>query len=201
MEIRVIFKSVFLLAVFHCCTFAFIVNAQDECYNSTSGTDFWFGFMESRNYIESHRVKIYVTASETTDFTITIGPDENVYGNYTVTTNSSFEVTIPWMLVEAAGSENIQNKGIHLVSEKPVNVYALSWDRYSSDAAVIYPVETLGTEYFAMCYYPTIDPRNPESGSGRNSEFLIVATENQTRVEITPSKVTDQLIPKTLHLW
>ncbi len=170
---------------------------DNSCKKTTEGKDFWFGFMESRNYIESHSVKIFVTARETTTFSITLGKSENPFnGTYTVFADSSVQVIIPWQMVEAIGSEEVQDKGIHLVSEKPVNVYALSWDHYSSDAAVIYPVEALGKEYFAMCYYPDIDPRNPQSGSGRNSEFLMVAVEDQTRIEITPAKVTDKLSPK-----
>jgi|GEM_PF-778937 len=195
-KIKRILKSVFFIAVFHFCTVPLFAQNQSNCFRSTEGTDFWFGFMESRNYIESHSIKVLVTSRESTNFTIYIGQDENIYGTYSIIANIPVEITIPWQMVEASGSENKEDKGIHLVSEKPVNVYAFSWDRYSSDAAVIYPVETLGFEYFAMCYFPTIDPRNPESGSGRNSEFLIVATENDTRVEITPSKVTDNLIPK-----
>jgi PKD repeat protein len=196
-ELRVFSKLMIFLAVCQFCSVSLWANNSASCYRSTEGTNFWFGFMESRNYIESHNVKIIVAASETTNFTISIGPDGNQFNNsYTVFANISLEVTIPWQLAEATGSENIQDKGINLVAEKPVNVYALSWDRFSSDIAVIYPVDNLGTEYLAMCYYPNIDPRNPESGSGRNSEFLIVASENQTRVEITPSKVTDNLIPK-----
>src|SRR5690606_116724 len=42
--------------------------------------------------------------------------------------------------------------------------------------------------YFTMCYKPNVDD-DPEHG--RNSEFLIVASEDNTLVEITPSVVTD----------
>ncbi|MCA1761058.1 MAG: IgGFc-binding protein, partial [Bacteroidales bacterium] len=99
-------------------------------------------------------------------------------------------------MAEATGSEEIQDKGIHLTSVKPVNVYALNWSQNSADVAVIYPVGSLGTEYFAMCYYPDIDLVDPATGNGRNSEFLIVAPEDGTLVEITPSRVTDKKSPK-----
>ncbi len=175
-----------------------IVVAQDDvCRKSTEGKDFWFGFMESRNYNPDHYLEITVTAREATNFTISVGPDEIPFkGPYFVDSNSSTQVKIPWELVETIGSEQIQDKGIHLVSEKPVNVYALNWDQNSADVAVIYPIESLGFEHFAMCYYPDIDLNNPYSGNGRNSEFLIVATMDSTVIEITPTKVTDQLKPK-----
>lgn len=162
---------------------------QDVCTRSTEGTDFWFGFMENRNDRRDRYVEVTVTARKATTFRITAG--NKPFGTvYTVDPLQPQQVKIPWEIAEASGSEVVQNKGINLISEAPVNVYALNWDINSADVAVIYPVGSLGTQYFAMCYYPDIDPANPFTGNGRNSEFLIVATENNTRIEITPSKVT-----------
>jgi hypothetical protein len=153
--------------------------------------------MESRNYQEEHYVEITVTTNESTTFQIFIGPERIPFNTaYTLTANSSLQVKIPWERVEATGSEEVQGKGINLVSEKPVNVYALNWSPNSADVAVIYPKGSLGKEYFAMCYYPDIDLTDPFQGNGRNSEFLVVATEDQTEVRITPSRVTDQGKPK-----
>jgi hypothetical protein len=104
-----------------------------------------------------------------------------------VNANGSVQINIPLDLAEARGSEIIQEKGIYLVAENPVNVYALNWDRNSADVAVIYPVPSLGKEYFAMCYEPHVHNR---PAHGRNSEFLIVASEDNTLVNITPSVVT-----------
>ncbi|MFO8164039.1 MAG: hypothetical protein R6T98_05850, partial [Desulfatiglandales bacterium] len=104
---------------------------------------------------EEHYVEITVTARETTKFRITVGAEEYKFSEeYTVIANSSIQIKIPWELVETNGSEEIQEKAVHLTSEKPVNVYALNWERNTSDAALIFPVESLGKEYFAMCYYP-----------------------------------------------
>jgi PKD repeat protein len=205
-QTKKIVKLILLQTIFlfwNICVFA---QTDNLCRKSTEGTDFWFGFMESRNYNPNHFIEITVTASETTTFQIKIGRSETPFnGTYTVFADSSIQVEIPWQMVETMGSEEIQNKGIHLISQKPVNVYALNWDQNSADVAVIYPVESLGYEYFAMCYRPDIDLANPYKGNGRNSEFLIVATEDETKIEITPSKITDKLRPKdstfvvTLH--
>ncbi len=197
MNYKVLLSLVFLTSVI------LWVNAQETanpCRKSTEGTEFWFGFMESRNYSNLHYVEVTVTAREATNIRITVG--ENASGStlfdrsFSVKANSSTQVQIPWTIAEATGSEVIQQKGIHLTSEKPVNVYALNWDRNSADVAVIYPTESLGKEYFAMCYDPDIDVNNPETGNGRNSEFLVVASEDSTIVWITPSKVTDKLNQK-----
>ena len=90
----------------------------DLCRKSTEGTDFWFGFMESRNYHKAHYVEITVTAREATTFTVTIGNEEKSLGTYNIAANSSRQLEIDWNLVEATGSEQIQSKGIHLVSEQ-----------------------------------------------------------------------------------
>lgn len=169
---------------------------NDKCHRSTEGTDFWFGFMESRNYNSNHYVEITVTSREATTFTITIGTSQTPFqSNVSVGANSSSQIKIPWNMVEALGSESKESKGIHLVSEKPVNVYALNYDRNSADVAVIFPTESLGKEYFAMCYEVHISETNSGGyGNGRNSEFLVVATTDSTEVLIIPSKETDKLV-------
>jgi PKD repeat protein len=154
--------------------------------------------MENRIYPEEfHTIQITVTTRKTTDFKIEVGLPSNPSFNqsYTVMADSSLTVAIPWRIAESIGSETRQNMGIHLTSNELVSVFARNWSYNSTDITAIFPVETLGKEYYAMCYEPHFDA-NPLRASGRNSEFLVVATEDQTTVKITPSKVTDKLAPK-----
>ncbi|MBN2773945.1 MAG: IgGFc-binding protein, partial [Prolixibacteraceae bacterium] len=177
--------------------FVFAEEDLNKCHKSTEGTDFWFGFMENRWYHNAtHYLEITVTARVATTFNITIGPNEDLFnGPYFVTDNGSLQIQIPWSMVEAMNSEETQSKGIHLVSDLPVNVYALNYDSNSADVAVIYPIESLGTEYYAMCYTPDVNIHSDGYAEGRNSEFLIVATEDSTVVSITPSVITDKNMP------
>jgi gliding motility-associated-like protein len=190
------FLKLFFSIVFIIFSSLFLAASDDPCRKSTEGTDFWFGFMESRNYSNNHYLEITVTARETSNFQIFIGNNETPFnGNYTVQANDRLRIEIPWEMVEATGSEEVQDKGIKLVSENPVNVYALNYDRSSADVAVIFPTESLGKEYFAVCYDPRINEKNDGSyGNGRNSQFLIVASEDSTNVLIIPSKITDKLV-------
>ncbi|MBV5314417.1 MAG: PKD domain-containing protein [Prolixibacteraceae bacterium] len=162
----------------------------DPCHYSTEGRDFWFGFMQNRNTGALHVTEINVTSRLGANFKVTYGPTEIPIGaTYTVPANKSIIVSIDFSLLEAQGSEGIENKGIHLVSlDNPVNVYALNYRTQSSDVAVIYPTESLGKEYFAMCY----SPRYTTNGNESNSEFLIVASEDNTIVKITPTRNTDK---------
>ncbi|MBN1820036.1 MAG: IgGFc-binding protein, partial [Prolixibacteraceae bacterium] len=161
----------------------------NDCHTSTEGTDFWFGFMQGRDLKNIHFLEIVVTAREATTFTITYGPGETEFGGIRqVGSDVPTRIVIPWELVEHFTSEIIENKGIHLKSVKPVNVYALNWDQNSNDVAVIYPIKSLGTEYYAMCYTPSAIPTD----NGKNTEFLIVATEDETKIKITPSVNTHE---------
>ena len=168
---------------------------EDPCHFSTEGTDFWFGMMQNRSVHPEHYLEITVTSRFGADFSLKFGPNEIPIGiSYSVGANSSQSVRIPYDLLESMGSETVENKGIHLVSTNPVNVYALNFRTQSSDVAVIYPTESLGKEYFAMCYYPRYT-----SGNESNSEFLIVASEDNTIVKITPVRNTDQGKPANVQ--
>lgn len=161
---------------------------EDPCHYSTEGSDFWFGLMQNRSNYSGHYLEITVTSRTGADFTLRYGPSEIPIGSvYTVPANQSVKVLIDYNILEATGSEIIENKGIHLVSTSPVNVYALNYRLQSSDVAVIYPTESLGKAYFAMCY----SPRNVGTTES-NSQFLIVASEDNTTVTITPAMNTDQ---------
>lgn len=181
----------FALGLFFHCIVLF-ADGGDDCVRSTEGTDFWFGFMEGRNYNQSgHYLQITVTSAYNTNFRLTYGDLETLYGSYSVAANSSIVLQIPWEMFEVRGSESAEYQGLHLVADAPVNVYALNWDNRSADVAVIYPLESIGDDYFVMCYTPHVnETTNGTPGNGRNSEFLVVATANNTRVEITPSVET-----------
>lgn len=158
--------------------------SDDPCHYSTEGTDFWFGLMQNRSNYPDHYLEITVTSRLGAVFTLTYGSNQLQIGNgtYQVGANSSIIVSIPYQILESSG-EGIEDKGIHLQSNtNPVNVYALNYRTQSSDVAVIYPTESLGMEYYAMCYTP------PSTGTNeKNSEFLIVASKDNTKVTVTPS--------------
>lgn len=182
-------KLNFILLLLFFFAFGYISGEDEKCHRSTEGTDFWFGFMEGRNDNNNvHYIEITVTAREETNFSIFLGKSVVAYNSGTVPANNSVQIKIPLNLAEATGSETVQDRGIHLVAEKPVNVYALNWDRNSADVALMYPIESLGKAYFTMCYSPYVHNR---PAHGRNSEFLIVASKDTTVVKITPSVVTD----------
>jgi len=153
----------------------------DWCHYSTEGTEFWFGFLQNRSTGAEHYVQITVTSQLGANIKLTYGPDETSIGDFLLAPNVPQTIPINYSALEPSLSENIENKGIHLVSDNPVNVYALNYRTQSSDVAVIYPVKSIGSEYYAMCYSPK------STNSETKSEFLIAATASNTTVKIVPS--------------
>jgi len=177
----------FIVVISFCLPFFVKAQMGEACHYSTEGTDFWFGFMENRIDGNTHYLELTVTSRVGAEIKLTYGPAEDLYIETVVTANSSITIPIDTFLLEPSGSEIVEGKGIHLQSTNPVSVYALNYRTRSSDVAVIYPTKSLGSEYYAMCYRP-----NPTSEIESNSEFLIVASEDNTMVEITPTVDTDQ---------
>src|SRR5665647_433132 len=131
------------------------VSAQLPCDKSTEGRDFYFGFMENRNH-QVPQYPFYLPVVHYTEITliseyqckvyIFIGKSSTPNYTRTVLPNIPLELQIPWNDVEAMGSETVQQKAIHLVSDNLLNVYAMNWCENSSDVAVIFPKESIGTD-------------------------------------------------------
>ncbi|NVJ85433.1 MAG: gliding motility-associated C-terminal domain-containing protein [Algoriphagus sp.] len=80
----------------------------------------------------------------------------------------------------------VEKKGVIISSSGQVSVHAFNLRRTSSDASVILPVKTLGREYLVTSHFNDMSLYV----DNLESTLLIVAVEDQTRVEITPSVKT-----------
>lgn len=158
-----------------------MLSVQAQSTNPTVGKDFWMSFMDNKsNNDPSHELRIFISGSSSTSGTISI-PLLNWTTNFNVTTGNTSTITIPILLGENINSEVIDSKGIHIESLDTISVFAINFKEYSSDATKILPMQSLGTDYIINGY----------SGSGdKKSEFLIVATTDDTEIEITPSVLT-----------
>jgi gliding motility-associated-like protein len=150
---------------------------------STKGTDFWFGFMENLQ-TGGIKLSVHISSEVSTSGVVSI-PLAGWSQNFTVSPGTITTVTIPTNTAMVSGTETITKKGIHITSSDEVSVYAMNYDNATFDAALILPTPTLGQEYYVLTYdgldfYGTQYP----------SEFLIVGTEDNTTVEITPSVKT-----------
>ena len=147
---------------------------------SNEGTRFWMGFMEKFETGEEERV-LMITSKFSTQGTVSI-PGLNWAETFQVAAQEVSLVSIPFEAVPR-GSENVTQTGILIESQDPVVVYAHQYEQFRAEASVILPVSSLGNEYRAMTY----------TGYTRDTlgvvdefptEFLVVATENNTAIEI-----------------
>lgn len=75
-------------------------------------------------------------------------------------------------------NDTVEAKGIHVTALSPVSVHVISEGATSAEGYLAFPTATLGTNYYVMSYATT---------RYAGSEFAIVATQNGTTVNITPT--------------
>ncbi|MCX6231180.1 MAG: gliding motility-associated C-terminal domain-containing protein [Bacteroidetes bacterium] len=142
---------------------------------STKGKDFWMAFMNNYGSF-SGELSLYISSTTATSGNVII-PGLSINYPYTVLANSTTKVVVPiTAMVNSTGV--VENKGIHITALDTVSVFALNYKPATSDASIIYPTNTLDREYRIL----TIQGWPYHMGE----EYLIVATENSTTVEITP---------------
>ena len=156
----------------------------DPCRRQTSDTiDYWAGYMESPYYAvwsdfywlgRNIRVpEFYIPPLSRLSYTTYVGGKIFSGGGADVFGCPFGHAPLnEW---QVTGSENKQNKALRVITSVPASVLV----RNASDATMVMPTQALGLEYYAMCYTPA-----------SYTEFLIVATEDNTQVTILPSAPT-----------
>lgn len=166
-----------IIAIILLCCSITAVHAQ----TSTEGTDFWFGFMENDG--ANITLELYISAR--TQANVQIRSLRGFQRDLTVQPGATQRVIVP--ISHMPTIEGLSDRGIHVTSDEPISVYQLNKRQFSADAAVILPTNTLGKEYYVTAH---MEPPEDIEPNARESEFLVVAVENNTEVEITPSHST-----------
>jgi gliding motility-associated-like protein len=170
-------NAILLVVIFH---FTSFTKSYSQDF-STKGVDFWFGFMQNYTGQSGFLLDVYISSEFSTNGIIDI-PLAGWSSSFSVVPGIATKVTIPTTYM-ASGSEVIEQKGIHLVSDDTVSVFAMNYRSASFDASMIMPIGSIGDEYMILAY-------EGYSTSSYPSEFLIVATTDNTVVEITPAVKT-----------
>jgi hypothetical protein len=84
------------------------------------------------------------------------------------------------------------DNALRVVSTDTISLYASNRMVNSSDANNVLPTAALGSSYMAMSY------SGRSNVTGQKSTILIVATEDATRVKITPRTYTDSVVTRTV---
>jgi len=184
--------------------FARVTTAQDK---SNRGREFWLGYGFNGHFFatsgvltpNSQEMTIYISTEQAATVTVSVNGTA-----WTQTVNIPANTVDATILIPKTGAndarlltDGFSNKGIHIISDVPVAVYAHVYVNQGSGATMLMPVETYGYSYSSVNYrqntsgsnLPNISPTT-QNGPDWYSWFYVVASENNTRLEITPSDTT-----------
>ncbi|MCO6494513.1 MAG: gliding motility-associated C-terminal domain-containing protein [Bacteroidetes bacterium] len=154
-----------------------IIVAQNQ--TSNTGKTFWVGFMENSS------TPLALNLHFASRYPAKINIEVPVFGNINFSLGAGKDtlITIPTALVYVTGSENAQDKGIFISADTAIGVLAMNNSPFSTDAISLVPLEYLpkGGRYIINTF---------RGSNSFSSEFMIIATENNTSVEITPAHDT-----------
>ena len=147
----------------------------------TKGKEFWIGFMENYAVESWESLDVFITSDQATTGTLSI-PQQAWSVDFSVAANVTTTVTVPNNIAEHFTNQVVEDRGVYVETQDTVSVFAINFNGYTADGTKILPVQSLGTEY-RISSYGGLNETYP-------SEFLIVATEDDTEVEITPAVAT-----------
>ena len=160
---------------------------------STQGKEFWLSFMHNgfKDHTNGGWVINQVLISAKRDCSGTISnPLTGWSTDFTVRANNITTLEIP----EEQGYhgtnvfETIMRKGIKVEANDTISVYCTNIAHVSFDASFVLPTESLGDEYIIQSYdQSTAGSTNSYVYNNETSAFLIVATEDNTVIDITPT--------------
>ncbi|MFN5421881.1 MAG: PKD domain-containing protein [bacterium] len=174
---------------------ATVVKSQDF---SNKGTEFWVGY---GSHVSMYNNNPF---SPTYGQVLADGGDQNMVLYFTSDKTAQVKVEIPavgWSrtyqvnpnqvtisdLIPKSGTEDarltqegLSKKGIHITSDIPIIAYAHIYDNSVSGATLLFPVNTLGRDYYSL---------NFKQIANLNSRYAycyayVVATEDDTNIEI-----------------
>ncbi|WP_323838789.1 PKD domain-containing protein [Algoriphagus sp. D3-2-R+10] len=156
---------------------------------STIGKEFWVGFMENNRILPGapDRAMLEITAIE--DATITIeylGQTRTA----TLAQGGRFSLILDSQDFDVLhrGSNRVENKGIYISSTGDLTVYAFNERIRSADGTVVLPVGALGKDYLVTSHFERLThPVEYDGNVDNESSLLVIATEDNTQIEITKS--------------
>lgn len=163
--------------------------SQAQPQKSNKGKEFWLGYGHNVLFTQggnSQNMVLYLSAEAPANVTISVNGTSWSQTLSVPANTVDATIIIPKTGPEDARilNEGLSTKGIHIVSDTPIVVYAHQQGNVSSGATMLMPVETYGYTYYSLNF--TQLSNYPDSYSW----FFVVAAENNTRLQITPSDST-----------
>ena len=182
-----------LLVLFFLLTFkASTVFSQNT---SNKGKDFYVAYS---GHIDGKlsRLTLFLSADRATDYNVYVGNTLVSTGN--IPANTCLPVIINPDIDDAyiASNDVIESdKAIHVTTtDNPISLYSVIAYKARTGGTLVLPTNTLGKEYYTYSYQSS-------TTSGRYAQFTIVAIQDGTEIEITPTQGnTEHLANKTFTI-
>lgn len=173
------------------------INA-DVCNNETStqGKEFWIAFLQNHDeeLIIPHGLDLIISSEKATDIRIennvlydSRSEDGLYHWNITMEPNSTTVITVPCQLFNPLEYGTVIDRTLHIISTEPISVYMDNRQNRSDDATLALPISACGSYYIIQTAEGAIDS---DFNTFMPSVFSVIATENNTTVQITPSIMT-----------
>ncbi len=187
-------KKYSLLSFLYFATILFILSLSVQAQSpSTQGMEFFLGFM--RNGYRScngsafnENLTVIASAQRACSVTIT-NPNTGWSTTRAITANGLVNITIPAGQAYSTESDTIENKGFIITSTDTISLFLANEATNSFDASFVLPTSSLLDEYVVQNHVPMIS-NNSTCPDRNKSVFLIVATEDNTVIDITVKKAT-----------
>jgi gliding motility-associated-like protein len=167
---------------------------------STIGKEFLVGFMENNQKPTlPDKAVVIITANENVSGTLSF---QGQLFPFSLTKGQIFkkEFLSTSQDVIHRTSEVVESKSLLVSASGNVAVYAYNTRQNSADATLILPINSLSKEYFVTAHFMPLS-KGPDNSA---STALVIANEDDTLVEITPSVGTEKgnpaKVPFTLTL-
>lgn len=204
--ILVLFIS-FILFVYFGCKENYIF-AQSS---TTQGKEFYFSFMQNGyrtcnlgGSAAYEWLTCIISAKNACTGSIS-NPNTLWSANFSVGANGIATVDIPIAESYSTNSEVIENKGLIVTATDTISLFIANEATNSFDASNVLPIDALGDKYVTQNYIPSTTNISGSCNTNIRSAFIIIATENSTVIDITPTcntmggKIADTTFSITLN--
>lgn len=155
--------------------------------NSSEGKSFYLSIIP--NLITN--IDCELTLSSSTNTVVKLSNISKGYSKtVTLIANTPQAVVVPKEVCIPSKYDTVTRSLIYITADDPITVYAMNAAPASADGALVYPEDSYGSKYYVASY------ENLSKKSDGGSNFIIIATKDNTHIKIVPSSLTKGLHPK-----
>lgn len=146
---------------------------------SSEGKSFYISVVP--NIVPLPNIEITLSSSKNTQVKL-INSSAGLNTTVNLLANIPQSVTVAPNTCVPALNDIVRDEVIRITSDEPISVYIINSAAATSDGILAYPEKSYGSEYYIPSYEGI--------SNAANSNFIVVATEDNTVVDITPTENT-----------